>query len=172
MIKAVKRMGESVLMQTAAPVKTFGTTELHGLAADLWDTMDAEGGIGIAAPQIGVSLRMVCFGTKESEETEGPDNVPRTVLINPTVTPIGEARNTLWEGCLSVPGLRGVVTRPARVRYTGWDLEGNVIDRTVGGLHARVVQHEVDHLNGILFPMRVTDWTRFGYRDVLFPGRE
>ncbi|MBS5492646.1 MAG: peptide deformylase [Sutterella wadsworthensis] len=168
MIRPVMRMGEPVLMQKAVSVTDFESPALHQLVADMWDTMDAEGGIGIAAPQIGVSQQIVCFGTYESECAKGALHVPRTVLINPIIEPVGDEVIDHWEGCLSVPGLRGVVTRSIAVRYRGLDLEGNQIDRTVDGLHARVVQHECDHLKGILYPMRVTDWTRFGYQDVFF----
>ena len=168
MIRPVMRMGEPVLMQKALSVTDFESPELHQLVADMWDTMDAEGGIGIAERQIGVSKQIVCFGTYESEYATGALHVPRTVLINPVIEPVGEEVIEHWEGCLSVPGLRGVVTRPIAVHYRGFDLEGNVIEHTVDGLHARVVQHECDHLKGILYPMRVTNWTKFGYQEVLF----
>lgn len=137
MIRPVLKMGEELLLEKAMPVKAFGTPELRRLVVDMWDTMDVEGGIGIAAPQVGVSLQVICFGTKESEEASG-------------------ARR---------------VVRPVAVRYKGFDLEGNRIERTVDGLHARVVQHEADHLVGILYPMRVTDWRTFGYSEVLFPEK-
>ncbi len=166
MIRPVMRMGEPVLMQKALSVTDFESPELHLLVADMWDTMDAEGGIGIAAPQIGVSKQIVCFGTYESECATGALHVPRTVLINPVIEPVGEEVIEHWEGCLSVPDLRGVVTRPIAVHYRGFDLEGSVIEHVVDGLHARVVQHECDHLKGILYPMRVTDWTKFGYQEV------
>lgn len=171
MIRPVLKMGEELLLEKAMPVKAFGTPELRRLVVDMWDTMDVEGGIGIAAPQVGVSLQVICFGTKESEEASGARRVPRTVLINPVVEPVGEETMSAWEGCLSVPGLRGRVVRPDAVRYKGFDLEGNRIERTVDGLHARVVQHEADHLVGILYPMRVTDWRTFGYSEVLFPEK-
>ena len=138
MIRPVLKMGEELLLEKAMPVKAFGTPELRRLVVDMWDTMDVEGGIGIAAPQVGVSLQVICFGTKESEEASGARRVPRTVLINPVVEPVGEETMSAWEGCLSVPGLRGRVVRPVAVRYKGFDLEGNRIERTVDGLHARV----------------------------------
>ena len=171
MIRPVMKMGEPVLLDKAMPVEAFGTPELRKFVADMWETMEAEGGIGIAAPQVGASLQIVCFGNKKSEEAVGEMHVPQTVLINPVVEPVGDEVASIWEGCLSVPGMRGRVTRPADVRYSGYDLEGERIERTVEGMHARVVLHEVDHLHGILYPMRIADWHDFGYSDVLFPKK-
>ncbi|RZL56289.1 MAG: peptide deformylase [Variovorax sp.] len=167
----ILKMGDPRLLRTARPVTEFDTDELHLLVADMFETMRAVNGAGLAAPQIGVDLQLVIFGT-DAPNPRYPDApvVPRTVLLNPVVTAIGDAEEEGWEGCLSVPGLRGVVPRASRVRYTGFDLYGDPIDRTVDGFHARVVQHEVDHLHGVLYPMRVRDFSRFGFTDVLFPG--
>lgn len=167
----ILKMGDPRLLRTARPVTEFDTDELHLLVADMFETMRAVNGAGLAAPQIGVDLQLVIFGT-DALNPRYPDApvVPRTVLLNPVVTAIGDAEEEGWEGCLSVPGLRGVVPRASRVRYTGFDLYGDPIDRTVDGFHARVVQHEVDHLHGVLYPMRVRDFSRFGFTDVLFPG--
>ena len=167
----ILKMGDPRLLRVARPVTEFDTDELHLLVADMFETMRAVNGAGLAAPQIGVDLQLVIFGT-DAPNPRYPDApvVPRTVLLNPVVTAIGDAEEEGWEGCLSVPGLRGVVPRAARVRYTGFDLYGDPIDRTVDGFHARVVQHEVDHLHGVLYPMRVRDFSRFGFTDVLFPG--
>ena len=175
-IKTVLRMGEPLLLQKAQPVTAFNTPELQALIEDMQDTMQAMNGAGIAAPQIGVSLQVVIFGQKESESRSNPrypdaDLVPYTILINPTLTPINDEMEDGWEGCLSVPGMRGVVPRHQRLHYTGFDQFGHVIDRLVSGFHARVVQHECDHLNGILYPMRIADLSQFGYVDVLFPGQ-
>lgn len=169
----ILKMGDPRLLRTAQPVVDFDTDELHLLVADMFDTMRAVNGAGLAAPQIGVDLQLVIFGT-DAPNPRYPDApvVPRTVLLNPVVTAIGEAEEEGWEGCLSVPGLRGVVPRFAEVRYTGFDLYGDPIDRTVSGFHARVVQHEVDHLYGVLYPMRIRDFSRFGFTEVLFPGLE
>jgi peptide deformylase len=158
-------------LRVAQPVAQFDTDAVHLLVSDMFDTMHAVNGAGLAAPQIGVDLQLVIFGT-DAPNPRYPDAppVPRTVLLNPVVTPIGEAEEEDWEGCLSVPGLRGVVPRWARVRYQGFDQYGDPVDRTVEGFHARVVQHEVDHLLGKLYPMRVRDFTKFGYTEVLFPG--
>jgi peptide deformylase len=178
--KLVLRMGEPFLLQKAASVAQFDSPELHGLIQDLEDTMKFMNGAGIAAPQIGVGLRVVIFGQKLDGLSEDPpknarypdaDEVPYTVLINPVVTPIGDSMEDGWEGCLSVPGLRGVVPRYTRIHYTGVDQYGNEIDRLVSGFHARVVQHECDHLEGILYPMRITDLKNFGYTRVLFPNQ-
>ncbi len=151
-------------------MKAFDTPELHTLINDLRETMAAVNGAGLAAPQIGVNLQLVIFGSDQTNPRY-PDRplVPKTVLINPVITPIGADEEQDWEGCLSVPGLRGMVPRWAHIRYTGFDETGNLIDRTVDGFHARVVQHECDHLIGKLYPMRVRDFTQFGYTDVLFP---
>ena len=171
--REILKMGDPRLLRIAQPVVEFDTDELHLLVADMFDTMRAVNGAGLAAPQIGVDLQLVIFGT-DAPNPRYPDApvVPRTVLLNPVVTAIGEAEEEGWEGCLSVPGLRGVVPRFAEVRYTGFDLYGDPIDRTVSGFHARVVQHEVDHLYGVLYPMRVRDFSRFGFTEVLFPGLE
>ncbi len=167
----ILKMGDPRLLRVARPVTEFDTDELHLLVVDMFETMRAVNGAGLAAPQIGVDLQLVIFGT-DAPNPRYPDApvVPRTVLLNPVVTAIGDAEEEGWEGCLSVPGLRGVVPRASRVRYTGFDLYGDPIDRTVDGFHARVVQHEVDHLHGVLYPMRVRDFSRFGFTDVLFPG--
>ena len=169
--REILKMGDPRLLRTAQPIMEFDTDELHLLVNDMFDTMRAVNGAGLAAPQIGVDLQLVIFGT-DSPNPRYPDApvVPRTVLLNPVVTSLGDADEEGWEGCLSVPGLRGVVPRFAAVRYTGFDLYGDPIDRTVNGFHARVVQHEVDHLHGILYPMRVRDFSRFGFTEVLFPG--
>ena len=164
-------MGHPVLQQVAAPVEQFGTAALRALVADMDDTMRARNGAGIAAPQIGVSLRVVIFEVTHNPRYPQAEPVPYTVLINPVLEPLGTEREEAWEGCLSVPGMRGVVARHARLRYRGFDVEGNAIDREVTGFHARVVQHEVDHLDGILYPMRVTDMRLFGFEEELFPDR-
>jgi peptide deformylase len=169
---SVLRMGEPLLLQKASPITAFDTPELHALIQDMQDTMQAMDGAGIAAPQIGVSLQVVIFGVGQNPRYPDAEQVPYTVLINPTITPIGDEFEDGWEGCLSVPGLRGVVPRFTRIHYKGFDQFGNVIDRLVSGFHARVVQHECDHLNGILYPMRITDLSQFGYTDVLFPGQD
>jgi peptide deformylase len=170
-IRTVLRMGHPLLQQVAAPVTSFGTAELRELVTDMDQTMRALNGAGIAAPQIGVPLRVVIFEVTHNPRYPQAEPVPYTVLINPTLDPLGEARDEAWEGCLSVPGLRGVVTRHTHLRYRGFDPAGQPIDRTVSGFHARVVQHEVDHLDGILFPQRVADMRLFGFEDVLFPDR-
>ena len=176
-IKTVLRMGEPLLLQKAQPITTFNTSELHALIGDMQDTMQAMNGAGIAAPQIGVSLQVVIFGQKQDSSEKNPrypdaDIVPYTVLINPTLTPINDEMEDGWEGCLSVPGMRGIVPRYAHLHYTGFDQFGIAIDRLVSGFHARVVQHECDHLNGILYPMRIIDLSQFGYVDVLFPNQD
>jgi peptide deformylase len=176
-VKTVLRMGEPLLLQKAAPITVFDTVELHDLIQDMQDTMQAMRGAGIAAPQIGVSLQVVIFGQHASEVQSNPrypdaELVPYTVLINPELTPIGDVLEEGWEGCLSVPGMRGIVPRYTRLHYTGFDQYGNVIDRLVGGFHARVVQHECDHLKGILYPMRITDLRNFGFTDVIFAGQD
>ncbi|HKY90955.1 MAG TPA: peptide deformylase [Nevskiaceae bacterium] len=172
MIRDVLRMGDPRLLRISRPVERVGTPELRALVADMFDTMHHLDGAGLAAPQIGVDLRVVIFGFGATNQRY-PDAppVPETVLINPVITPISQEMEDGWEGCLSVPGLRGVVPRYAKLRYTGTDAEGNPIDRTVDGFHARVVQHECDHLDGILYPMRVKDFTRFGFVEELFPGQ-
>lgn len=171
-IKTVLRMGDPILLQKAAPVTAFDTPELHALIQDMQDTMQHMNGAGIAAPQIGVSLRVVIFGVGSNPRYPDAEQVPYTVLINPTLNPVGEAQEDGWEGCLSVPGFRGVVPRYQRLHYTGFDQYGNAIDRLVSGFHARVVQHECDHLDGILYPMRIQDLTKFGFTDVLFPNQD
>ena len=173
MIRDILRMGDPRLLEIAAPVARFGTSELAALLADLWETMRAANGAGLAAPQIGVPLRVVIFGdaARNVRYPEAPV-VPQTVLVNPVLEPLSEELEEGWEGCLSVPGLRGMVPRHLHLRYRGFDAEGQAIDRTVDGFHARVVQHECDHLDGILYPMRVRDFTRFGFTEVLFPGLE
>lgn len=169
-VHTILKMGDPRLLRTAQPVTAFDTPELHRLVADMHETMAAANGAGLAAPQIGVDLQLVIFGTG-AVVPRYPDAepVPRTVLINPTITPIGGEEVEDWEGCLSVPGMRGVVPRWRKVRYRGFDLQGNPIDREAEGFHARVVQHECDHLWGTLYPMRVRDFRRFGFGDVLFP---
>ena len=170
-VREILKMGDPRLLRIAQPVAAFDTDELHLLVRDMFDTMQAVDGAGLAAPQIGVDLQLAIFGT-DRINPRYPDAplVPRTVLLNPVIMPLGDAEEEGWEGCLSVPGLRGVVPRFASVRYTGCDPYGDPIDRTVSGFHARVVQHEVDHLLGKLYPMRVRDFTRFGFTEVLFPG--
>ena len=169
-VREVLRMGHPVLRQAARPVARFDTPELHALIADMKDTMAHEDGAGLAAPQIGESLRVVIFGVKATPRYPDAPEVPFTVLVNPVITFLGEETEEGWEGCLSVPGLRGVVARRTRLRYTGFDAAGAPIDRIAEGFHARVVQHECDHLDGVLYPMRMTDMGRFGFTDVLFPG--
>lgn len=168
-VRSVLRMGDPRLLQPAAPVTAFGTRELAALIADMLDTMAAEGGVGLAAPQIGVGLRVVIFGFEHSQRYPDAPPVPMTVLVNPVITPLGDETEDGWEGCLSVPGLRGVVPRHTRIRYRGFTPDGEPIDRIAEGFHARVVQHECDHLDGTLYPMRVRDFARFGFTDVLFP---
>lgn len=170
-VREILKMGDPRLLRVAQPVRSFGTPELHALIADMFDTMKSANGAGLAAPQIGVDLQLVIFGT-DAPNPRYPDAppVPRTILLNPTITPLGAEEEEGWEGCLSVPGLRGVVPRWKAIRYTGVDPEGRPIDRTAQGFHARVVQHEVDHLLGKLYPMRVRDFSKFGFTEVLFPG--
>jgi peptide deformylase len=170
-VREILKMGDTRLLRVAQPVMAFDTPELQTLLQDLDDTMLAANGAGLAAPQIGVDLQVVVFGSGEVNPRY-PDApvVPYTVLINPVLTPLGDEQEEGWEGCLSVPGLRGVVPRFKRLRYQGLDAKGEPIDRTVEGFHARVVQHECDHLKGVLYPMRVRDFSRFGYTEVLFPG--
>ena len=169
MIRDVLRMGDPRLLQRSAEVEKYGTPALEALLADMRDTMLAEDGAGLAAPQIGVPLRVVIFGVEQNPRYPDAEPVPYTELINPVLIPLGDEMEEGWEGCLSVPGLRGVVPRYARLRYSGVDPQGRRIEREVEGFHARVVQHECDHLDGILYPMRVEDFSRFGYTDVLFP---
>jgi peptide deformylase len=167
----VLRMGHPLLQRVAAPVERFGTAELRQLVTDMDDTMRALNGAGIAAPQIGVSVRAVIFEVTRNPRYPQAEPVPYTVLLNPVLDLLGDERDEAWEGCLSVPGLRGMVARHTTLRYRGFDLDGRPIDRTVTGFHARVVQHEVDHLDGILYPMRMADMRSFGFEDELFPDR-
>lgn len=166
-VREVLRMGDPLLRQVAAPVTEFGTPWLRALVTDMDETMRSLSGAGIAAPQIGVSLRVVIFEVTESPRYPHVSPIPYTVLVNPVLTPLGEDMEEGWEGCLSVPGMRGLVPRYRRLRYAGFDPEGAPIDRTVEGFHARVVQHEVDHLDGILYPQRVADLRNFGFEDAL-----
>ncbi len=170
-LRNILKMGDSRLLRIAQPVTEFDTDALHLLITDMFDTMRAVSGAGLAAPQIGVDLQLVIFGT-DAVNPRYPDApvVPRTVLLNPVITPVGLEEEDGWEGCLSVPGLRGVVPRFSQIRYTGFDQYGDAIDRTVDGFHARVVQHECDHLIGKLYPMRIRDFTQFGFTEILFPG--
>ena len=170
-IHTILKMGDPRLLRVAQPVTAFDTEALHTLVRDLLETMESVNGAGLAAPQIGVDLQVVIFGS-DQRNPRYPDRplVPRTTLVNPVITPLGDAQEEDWEGCLSVPGLRGVVPRFSRIRYTGFDPFGDSIDRVAEGFHARVVQHECDHLVGKLYPMRVRDFSRFGFTEVLFPG--
>ena len=168
-VREILKMGDARLLRIAKPVQRFDTPELHALIADMFDTMRAAEGAGLAAPQIGEDLQLVIFGFERNERYPDAPEVPRTVLINPLVEPIGDELVDGWEGCLSVPGLRGVVPRFARIPYRGFDPQGRVIEREAEGFHARVVQHECDHLIGRLYPTRMNDLTRFGYTSVLFP---
>jgi peptide deformylase len=172
MIRPVLRMGDPRLIERSAPVTEFDTPELHALIQDMDDTMRAKNGAGIAAPQIGVQLQVVIFGVGLNLRYPDAEQVPYTVLINPVIEPVGDEMEEGWEGCLSVPGMRGIVPRFTRLRYTGFDQFGKSIDRTVSGFHARVVQHETDHLQGILYPMRIRDLRNFGFNEELFPGQE
>ena len=169
MIRDVLRMGDPRLFTRAREVDDATDPQIAALLADMRDTMRAEDGAGLAAPQIGVGLRVVIFGVERNPRYPDAEPVPYTELINPVLTPLSDEMEEGWEGCLSVPGLRGVVPRYRRLRYRGLDPAGKAIVRDVEGFHARVVQHECDHLDGILYPMRVRDFTRFGYTDVLFP---
>ena len=171
MIREILKMGDPRLLRVAPPVPTtlFGTGELNNLITDLFETMEAADGVGLAAPQIGVDLQLVVFGFEHSERYPDEPEVPRTILLNPLIKPLSNEMEPGWEGCLSVPGLRGVVNRYSMIRYQGVDPNGVTIDRTADGFHARVVQHECDHLIGRLYPSRITDFAHFGYIDVLFP---
>lgn len=168
-VREILKMGDPRLLRVAQPVTEFGSPELRALVGDLFDTMAAANGAGIAAPQIGVDLAVVIFGFERNERYPEAPPVPRTVLVNPVIEPLGDDEEEGWEGCLSVPGMRGVVPRYSRIRYRGFDLEGQPIEREAEGFHARVVQHECDHLIGKLYPMRIRDFSRFGYTSVLFP---
>lgn len=178
-VKSVLRMGDPRLWQVAEPISDFASTGLRELLADMRDTMQALQGVGLAAPQIGIGLRVVIFGNPAEAETAeknsrypDADGVPYTVLINPVITALSESSEEGWEGCLSVPGLRGSVPRYLKIRYQGYNEQGALIDRAVSGFHARVVQHECDHLDGILYPMRINDMTKFGFTQELFPNRD
>ena len=169
MIREILRMGDARLLEKSRPVEAFGTTELRTLVGDMEDTLRAANGAGLAAPQIGVGLRVVVFGFAANPRYPQAEPVPFTILINPVVTLLAEEVEEDWEGCLSVPGLRGMVPRRTHLRYAGFDAEGEPIEREARGFHARVVQHECDHLDGILYPMRMRDFSRFGFTDTLFP---
>ena len=170
-IREILKMGDARLLRIAQPVVAFDTDELHVLVSDMLYTMQSVNGAGLAAPQIGVDLQVVIFGSDQINPRY-PDApvVPRTVLVNPVITPMSAVEESDWEGCLSVPGLRGMVPRFSHIRYTGFDQYGDAIDRTVDGFHARVVQHECDHLIGTLYPMRIRDFSQFGFTEMLFPG--
>lgn len=168
-VREILKMGDPRLLCVAPPVLRFDTRELHALIEDMFDTMAAAQGAGLAAPQIGVDLQLVIFGFEHSERYPDAPAVPRTVLINPTITPLAADESDGWEGCLSVPGLRGLVPRWTRIRYQGFDPAGRPIEREAEGFHARVVQHECDHLIGRLYPTRMRDLTQFGFTEVLFP---
>ena len=168
-VREILKMGDERLLRVAKPVERFDTPEMRELIADMFETMKHANGAGLAAPQIGVDLQLVIFGFKRNDRYPDAPPVPETVLLNPVVEPIGDAIEEGWEGCLSVPGLRGVVPRFARVRYRGVDIEGRPLEREAEGFHARVVQHECDHLVGTLYPMRIRDFSRFGFTSVLFP---
>ena len=172
MIREVLRMGDPRLLERSREVARFDTPAIDALLADMRDTMQKYDGAGLAAPQIGVPLRVVIFGVEHNPRYPDAEPVPYTELLNPVIVPLSDEMEEGWEGCLSVPGLRGVVARHSRISYTGFDPKGRRIEREVNGFHARVVQHECDHLDGILYPMRVRDFSRFGYSDVLFPNVE
>lgn len=169
-VREILKMGDPRLLRVAQPVRAFNAPELHALVGDLFETMHAVDGAGLAAPQIGVDLALVIFGFRQNARYPDAPPVPETVLINPVITPLSDDEIEGWEGCLSVPGLRGVVPRLARIRYSGFDPQGRPIEREAEGFHARVVQHECDHLIGKLYPMRIRDFSRFGFTSVLFPG--
>ncbi len=172
MIREVLRMGDERLLRRAVEVGRFGTPELFALLQDMRDTMAHLNGAGLAAPQIGVGLRVVIFGVTANPRYPDAGEVPDTVLINPTLEPLSDETEEAWEGCLSVPGMRGWVPRWSRLRYAGFDEQGRRFERSVAGFHARVVQHECDHLDGILYPMRIRDLTKFGFNEALFPGQD
>ncbi|MFH1044347.1 MAG: peptide deformylase [Pseudomonadota bacterium] len=172
MIREVLRMGDPRLLQQARPLKQFDTPELHALLTDMRDTTAHLSGAGLAAPQIGIDLQVVIFGVAQNPRYPQAEEIPDTVLINPLLTRLSDELEEDWEGCLSVPGLRGMVARHARLRYQGCDERGKPIDRSVSGFHARVVQHECDHLLGILYPMRIRDFSKFGFIQALFPGED
>ena len=170
-VRPVLRMGDPLLLERSQEVTRFGTPELERLLTDMLDTMEALDGAGLAAPQIGVPLRVVIFGVKRNPRYPDAEEVPYTVLVNPLIRPLGAELEEGWEGCLSVPGMRGLVPRHARIAYQGVDQYGAAIEREASGFHARVVQHECDHLDGVLYPMRIADLRNFGFTDVLFPGQ-
>jgi peptide deformylase len=170
--REVLRMGHPILRERSMPVEQFGTPELHALLQDMKETMAAKNGAGLAAPQIGVSRRVVIFGVDHNPRYPDAEEVPFTVLVNPRLVMLTRQVEEDWEGCLSVPGMRGIVPRYTKLRYTGFDIDGNPIDRVAEGFHARVVQHECDHLDGILYPQRITDFSKFGFIEELFPGEE
>ena len=171
-IREILKMGDPRLLRIAPPVQAFGTPELYELVQDLLDTMEAANGAGLAAPQIGVDLQLVVFGFSRNERYPDAPPVPRTVIVNPVIEPLGETEESGWEGCLSVPGLRGLVPRWSRIRYSGFDPSGAPIEREAEGFHARVVQHECDHLIGRLYPTRMRDMAQFGFTSVLFPDAD
>jgi peptide deformylase len=170
-VREVLKMGDPRLLRIAQPVETFSTQALHQLVQDMTDTMRHLNGAGLAAPQVGVDLQVVIFEVSQNPRYPEAENVPFTVLINPSITPLTDLMEEGWEGCLSIPGLRGLVTRHSKIRYQGFGVDGVAIDRTVEGFHARVVQHETDHLHGILYPMCMRDFRNFGFTEVLFPGQ-
>ena len=170
-IRDVLKMGDPRLLESARPVEDFASIELAQLIVDMHDTMRSLNGAGLAAPQIGVGLQVVIFEVSANPRYPDAERVPFTVLINPLLTPLSDVMEAGWEGCLSVPGMRGLVSRHAALRYQGFDAAGQPIDRSVSGFHARVVQHEVDHLHGVLYPMRIHDLRYFGFTDILFPGQ-
>jgi peptide deformylase len=171
-IRPILKMGDPRLLRQAEPVTAFGSPTLLALIDDMFETMHAANGAGLAAPQIGINLQLVIFGFKHNDRYPDAPEVPETVLLNPVLTPLSDETEEGWEGCLSVPGLRGVVARHSRLRYSGFDQFGKAIEREADGFHARVVQHECDHLQGILYPMRIKDFSRFGYTEVLFPDMD
>lgn len=169
MIYPILKMGDPRLLKVSDVIQEFDTPALHQLIADMFETMQHANGAGLAAPQIGINLQLVIFGFKQNPRYPDAPNVPETVLINPVLTPLSDETDDAWEGCLSVPGMRGLVPRWSRLRYEGFDQFGQKISRDVDGFHARVVQHETDHLHGVLYPMRIKDLTKFGFTEVLFP---
>ena len=171
-VRDILKMGDPRLLRQAEPVTQFGTPELDALIADMFDTMHAANGAGLAAPQIGVNLQVVIFGFAKNQRYPDAPAVPETVLINPVLKPLADETEEGWEGCLSVPGMRGMVPRWTRLHYEGFDQKGQPISRDVDGFHARVVQHECDHLAGVLYPMRIKDFSKFGFTEVLFPGMD
>ena len=172
MIHPILKMGDPRLLRVAEPVTEFDTPELHQLISEMFETMAAANGAGLAAPQIGVNLQLLIFGFKSNPRYPDAPVVPETVLLNPVLTPLGDETDEAWEGCLSVPGMRGLVPRWSSLRYEGVDQFGKPICRDVDGFHARVVQHECDHLIGVLYPMRIRDMRQFGFTEELFPGED